>query len=80
LPLVALAMMLGYIAKFGIVYHADEGIPAHLFQIFLVIQVLAVAFFVIKWLPRNPKHALAILALQILAALLPMSVVFFLKL
>lgn len=78
--LVALAMMLGYIAKFGVVYHADEGTPAHLFQIFVAAEVFAISFFAIKWLPRAPKPALVVLVLQVVALLLPMSVVFYLKL
>jgi len=37
-------------------------------------------FFAVKWLPRAQKQALLILAFQIIAALLPISIVFFLDL
>ena len=53
---------------------------AHLFQLWLVLEPLMVGFFAVKWLPRAPKQALFILALQIVVALLPISVVFSLKL
>ena len=39
-------------------------------------QTLAVAFFTIKWLPGNPRHALQVLALQIGAALAALAPVF----
>ncbi len=80
LSLAMLAYMVFYLANYGIVYHKDEGTPAHLFQIWLVLEIFMMAFFAIKWLARNPKQTLMILALQIIAALLPMSIVFFFKL
>jgi len=39
-----------------------------------------VAFFAIKWLPRIPRQALQVLALQVGAALAALAPVFFLKL
>jgi len=80
MSLIMLAYIVFYLANYGIVYHEDEGAPAHLFQIWLVLEIFMVAFFAIKWLVRNPKPALMILAVQIMAALLPISIVFFLKL
>jgi hypothetical protein len=44
----------------------DEGIGAHLFQIWLLLEFLLVAFFAIKWIPRKPNEALLILGLQVL--------------
>jgi hypothetical protein len=72
--------VLGDIALYGIVRQADEGSAAHLFQLLIGGQIPIVAFFAVKWLPRTPRQALQVLALQAGAALLPMSVVFFLKL
>jgi len=43
----------------------DEGTAAHLFQIWLVIEVFLIAFFAITWLPRNPKDASLVLFLQV---------------
>ncbi len=61
---VALAIVLGHAAVFGVVHEADEGTPAHIFQLLMVAQVPLVVFFAIKWLPRAPRDALQILALQ----------------
>ena len=56
----------------------DEGVGAHLFQIWLVLEIIMLAFFAITWLPRAPKPAFLILLMQVIATLLPMSIVFFL--
>jgi len=80
IPLIFFAYLVIYITIFGIVREEDEGTGAHLFQLWLVLEPLMVGFFAIKWLPSARKQALLILALQIVAALLPIFVVFFLKL
>jgi hypothetical protein len=78
MSLVALAMVLGHAAMFGVVHEADEGAPAHIFQLLMAGQVPVVAFFAIKWLPRTPRQALQVLALQAGAALSAFASVFFL--
>ena len=80
MSLVALAVVLGHIALFGVVHEADEGTVAHIWQILMAVQVPIMAFFAIKYLPQKPKQALLVLALQIIAALIACSPVFFLKL
>lgn len=62
--LVALGIVLGHAAVFGVVHEADEGTPAHIFQLLMVAQVPVVAWFAITWLPRSPREALKVLALQ----------------
>jgi hypothetical protein len=80
MSLVALALVLGYVALFGVVHEADEGTVAHIWQILMAVQVPIMAFFAIKYVPRKPKQALLVLALQIFAALTACAPVFFLKL
>ena len=84
LPLVmscaALALVLGHVAMFGAVREEDEGTAAHIFQILMVAQVPVVAFFAIQWLPRTPKQALLVLALQGVAMLAAFAPVFFFNL
>jgi len=84
LPLVmsfaALATVLGYLAIFGVLRQPDEGTAAHVFQLLLAGQLPIVAFFAISWLPRAPKEALAILALQAGAGLVALAPVFLLEL
>ena len=72
---VALALVLGHTAIFGVVHEADEGTPAHIFQLLMAGQVPIVAFFAIKWLPRAPRQAL-----QAGAGLAALAPVFFLHL
>lgn len=74
----ALALVLVHAARFGIVHEADEGTSAHLFQILMAAQVPIVAFFALTWLPRTPRQALVVLALQAGAALAAFAGVFFL--
>lgn len=80
MSLVALALVLGHIALFGVGHQADEGAAAHIWQILMAVQVPIVAFFAIKYLPQRPKQALLILALQIVAVLAACAPVFFFKL
>jgi hypothetical protein len=61
----ALATVLIHITIFGIVREADEGTAAHIFQLLMIAEVPIMAFFVIKWLPRFPRQALLVLALQV---------------
>ncbi len=78
LSLAALAMVLLHAAAYGIVHEADEGTAAHVFQILMVAQVPIVAFFAVRWLPRAPRQALWVLALQAGAAIAAIASVFFL--
>jgi len=78
LPLVmsfaALATVLVHVAMFGVAREADEGTAAHIWQTLVAAQIPIVAFFAIKWLPRTPRQAMLVLALQggaLLAALAP---------
>ena len=81
MSLAALSLVVGHVAIFGINQNpqADEGTAAHLFQLFMAGQVPIMAYFIIKWLPKMPKQALQILVLQILAALLAFTPVYFLE-
>ena len=49
----------------GAVRDTDEGAVAHLFQLLMVGQIPILAFFALKWLRRDWKAGLSVLALQI---------------
>jgi hypothetical protein len=66
---VALGIVIGYATIFGVARQADEGTAAHLWQLVMIGQVPAIAFFVIKWFPSEPRPTLRVLALQAGAAL-----------
>jgi len=79
LSLAALATVLLYLARFGPAPQPDEGAAAHIWQLLMAAQIPAIAFFAIRWLPRAPKDALAVLLLQIGAALAAAAPVFLLR-
>ena len=80
IPLVFFAYIIIAISLFGVVRQEDEGTPAHLFQLWLVLEPFMVGYFAFTWWPKMPRQALFVVALQVLAALLPISIVFTLNL
>jgi hypothetical protein len=61
------------------VRHEDEGAPARLFQLLMVVEAVSIAFFAIRWVPEAPRPAIAILALQLLLAAIPVGTIIFLE-
>jgi hypothetical protein len=80
MSLMALAVVLLHILSFGIAREADEGSSAHVWQLLMAGQLPISAYFLIRWLPRVPRHTLLVLALQIGAALAAMAPVYYLGL
>ena len=78
MSLAALALVLVHFARVGLVHEADEGTEAHLFQLLMAGQGPVVAFFAARWLPRLPRQALLVLALQACAALAAFAAVYWL--
>ena len=76
----ALSLVLGHVAFFGVAREADEGTAAHLWQLLMAGQIPVIAFFAVMWLPRAPRQALLVLALQAVAGLAAAAPVFFLNL
>jgi hypothetical protein len=72
----ALTLVLVHIAIFGAAREGDEGATAHLWQMLMAGQIPVLAFFAIRWLPRAPRPALQVLALQAGAALASVTPVF----
>jgi hypothetical protein len=75
----ALAMLLAYLAVHGPAAQPDENAVAHMWQLLMAGQAPIVLFFAIRWVPRAPRHALPVLALQVGAALAAMAPVFLLR-
>lgn len=57
----------------------DEGAPARLFQLLLVLQVPVILVFAAKWLPRSPRAAIAVLMLQVGAAIAAVGTIVWLE-
>lgn len=74
----ALATVLGFLALHGPAPQPDEGAAAHIWQLLMAGQIPIVLFFAIQWVPRSPRQALPVLAMQIGAALAAMAPVFLL--
>ena len=74
----ALAVVLLVLALHGPAPQPDEGAAAHTWQLLIAGQVPIALFFAIKWIPRNPRQAIPILVLQVVAALAAMAPVFLL--
>jgi hypothetical protein len=80
MSLAALVVVLVHISVFGVAREADEGAAAHLWQLLMAAQLPLLAFFAIKWLPRDPRQAVLVMALQAGAAVAALTPVFLLKL
>ncbi len=78
MSVVALAIVVGHYAAYGIVHEVDEGTPAHLFQLLMVIQLPIIGYFALTWLPRAPSQALRVLALQAAAMIVAFASVYWL--
>jgi len=80
LSLAALATVFLRIALVGTAREPDEGAAAHIWQLLMAAQPPAIFYFALRWLPRAPREALPVLALQIAATLAALAPVFLLKL
>jgi hypothetical protein len=69
MSLAALAVIAGHIAVSGTARQADEGLAAHLWQLLMAGQLPVIALFAVMWLPRAPRQALLVLALQLAAGI-----------
>lgn len=58
----------------------DEGAAAHLWQLLMAGQLPTIAYFAVSWLPRAPREAAIVLAIQFIAALAATAPVFLLHL
>jgi hypothetical protein len=77
----AFALLVGYVALFGVVGQpdGDEGAPARVFQLLMAAQLLVIMVFAATWIPRAPKAALLVLLLQLGAAVVPIATVIVLE-
>lgn len=78
MSIAALVTVLYHIAVFGIAPQTDEGAAAHIWQLLMAGQLPVVAFYAVKWLPRAPRTALLVLAVQVGAALAALAPVYWL--
>lgn len=65
MSLIAIGMVLIHAAMHGIVHETDEGTPAHIFQLLMVVQVPIIGFFALRWFQEAPAAAAQILIFQV---------------
>jgi len=75
----ALAIVIGHVALYGVTRGGDEGAAAHLFQLLLAAEVPIVAYFALRWLPRDGKAGWTVLALQLGAVVVALAPVYILE-
>jgi hypothetical protein len=80
MSLLALTIVAVHVTVYGAAREVDEGTAAHLWQMLMAFQVPLIAFFAIKWLPRQGRAAVGILALQAMAGIAAAAPVFLLGL
>jgi hypothetical protein len=68
IPILLLVLAARYLSMYGLASQPDEGIEAHLFQLLMPVQLAVMGYFALTWLPRSPRVALIVLALQVAAA------------
>ena len=78
MSLAALAIVIGHIVFVGTARQADEGTEAHLWQLLMAGQLPVIAFFAVTWLPRAPRQALMVLALQVAGVIAAAAPIFIL--
>jgi len=78
---VALAMIVVFVAINGFASsgNGDEGAPARIFQLIMVAQLPIAGYFAVKWLPKQPKQSLIVLALQAAAWIIPIITIMYLE-
>jgi hypothetical protein len=76
MSLAALGLVLYHALFVGDVQQPDEGTAAHIYQLLMTVQMPIVAYFLIRWVPRRWKQGLLVLALQGLAWMAALGVLF----
>ena len=83
MSLAGLALILGYLSIHGVANQTDEvhdeGAAARVFQMLMAGQLPVMAYFALKWLPKSPKQALLVLALQVSAWIPPFAILLWLE-
>lgn len=81
MSLCALVLLLMYLAIFGITQtrSGDEGLAAHVFQALMILQIPVGLWFAANFLPKAPRQALPVLALQAAAWLAVFATIWLLE-
>jgi predicted membrane channel-forming protein YqfA (hemolysin III family) len=75
----AFLLIIAVLATVGVTHRQDEGAPARIFQLLILLQLPIVGFFALKWWPRSPRPATFVLFLQVGVVLLSVATVVLLE-
>jgi hypothetical protein len=75
----AASLVVEFLIRVGRVRQTDEGTEAHLFQLLLVAQLPIIAYFAVTNLPRQPRQSIVVLAVQFIAGVAALSLLYFLE-
>ena len=78
MSLLALAAIAYQLVRFGTAPQADEGGPAHIWQLLMAGQVPIIIYYAVRWLPQAPGTAVRVLAVQAAAGIAAAAPVFLL--
>ena len=76
---VAFLLIIAVLLTVGVTHPQDEGAPARIFQLLMLLQIPIVAFCALRWVPRNPRPALIVLLLQVAMVFLAIATVIWLE-
>jgi len=69
MSLSALAVVVGHMLVVGTAAEADEGAAAHVWQLLMAGQLPVIAWFAVRWMPKGPRQAIVVLAVQVMAVI-----------
>lgn len=73
MSLIAFGLLVFHISMFGVAREADEGAGAHVFQLLMAAQLPIVLLFAVRFLPKEPMKSVAVMGLQLSAALMALT-------
>ncbi len=79
MSLTAFLLIIAVLSTVGITHQQDEGAPARIFQLLILLQMPAITYFSLKRQTQSPRPALIVLTLQVGAAILAVVIVVWLE-
>ncbi len=76
----ALVIVAVHVLTSGVAQEADEGSAAHMWQLLMVGQAPIIGWFLFRWVVRNPRQCVVVLAVQVGAMLVAAAPVYLLGL
>ncbi len=73
-------VVVALVANGGAPQERDEGVAAHLWQLLMLANALGMGYFLVRWVAVAPRSAVAVLLVQIAAALCALAPVWLLHL